>query len=60
MQFNIITAQPSRTLRPSRKSFQNAKWLPKSQEAFYNYMDKLSKKVEKRRKLIRDKDNAFL
>ena len=55
-----MTAQPSRTLRPSRESFQNAGWLPKSQEAFHNYMDKLSKKVEKRRKLIRDGDDALL
>ncbi|KAK7755464.1 hypothetical protein SLS62_002393 [Diatrype stigma] len=55
-----MPVQKSRTLRPSRKSFQNSGWLPKSQEAFHDYMDKLSKKVEKQRKLIRDGDAALL
>lgn len=60
MQFNNMPAQQSRTLRPSRKSFQNSGWLPKSQEAFHDYMDKLSNKVEKQRKLIRNGDAALL
>lgn len=55
-----MSAQKSRTLRPSRESFQNSGWLPKSQEAFHDYIDKLSKKVEKRRKLFRGGDAALL
>ena len=50
----------SQTLRPSRESFQNSGWLPKSQEAFHDYMHKLSKKVQNKRQLILDGGAALL
>ncbi|KAI0881813.1 Phophatidylserine decarboxylase-domain-containing protein [Annulohypoxylon maeteangense] len=55
-----MSAPKSRTLRPSRESFQNSGWLPKSEKAFHDYMNKLSKKIEKQRKLIRAGDAALL
>ena len=55
-----MAAQPSRTLRPSRKSFQNAGWLPQSEEAFRDFMHDLSKRVKNRRQLIRDGDDELL
>lgn len=55
-----MPTQPSRTFRPSRKSFQRAGWLPESEEAFLDFMHDLSKRAKNRQQLIRDGDDELL